>query len=120
MNQKSQDAVIKTLLEINRAYPQVRNRVKDITQWKALSKIEQEINKAALKDDLEGVNKVLEAYKRAVLTITEGTGSQGVLFQVTTIKGSLKPPFNKLKFANSGTRREYYGPPPFGPLPQGG
>lgn len=69
-----------TLLEINRAYPEVRDRVKDTSQWKALSEIEQEINRAALQDDFEGLDKALQAYKQAVLTI-EDTGSQGNLFQ---------------------------------------
>lgn len=69
-----------TLLEINRAYPEVRDRVKDSPQWKTLSEIEQQIDEAALEGDFEGLGKVLEAYKQAVLTV-EGTGSQGNLFE---------------------------------------
>jgi hypothetical protein len=77
-----------TILEINQAYPEVRGRVKDTSQWKALLEIEREINRAALEDDFEGLGKALEAYKRAVLTI-EGTGSQGSLFQEEKVGPSL-------------------------------
>jgi len=69
-----------TLLQINQAYPGVRDRVKDTSKWSALSEIEQEINKAALEDDFEGLDRALQAYKQVVLGI-EGTGSQGSLFQ---------------------------------------
>lgn len=81
-NPKSLNGIIEqTLLEINQAYPEVRDRVKDTPQWKALLEIEQEINRAALEDDFEGLGKALEAYKQAVLTV-EDTGSQGDLFKV--------------------------------------
>jgi len=80
MNEKSQDRIIKTLLEINRVYPELRDRLIDTPQWKTLFEIEQEINRSALEDDFEGLGKALEVYKQAVLT-AEGTGSQGNLFQ---------------------------------------
>ncbi len=79
-NEKSHDAIINTLLEINQAYPELRDRLIDTPQWKALSEIEREINKAALEDDFEGLEKAPEAYKQSVLTV-EDTGSQGNLFQ---------------------------------------
>lgn len=71
-----------TLLEINQAYPEVRDRLKNSPQWKTLSEIEQEINRAALEDDFEGLDKALQEYKQAVLTV-EDTGSQGDLFHGT-------------------------------------
>ena len=77
---KSHEAIIRTLLEINQAYPEVRGRMKDTPQWKALSEIEREINRTALEDNVEGLRKALETYKQAVLTVGD-TGSQRNLFQ---------------------------------------
>jgi hypothetical protein len=78
----SSTLIEQTLLEINQAYPEVRDRMKDSPQWKAFSEIEREINKTVLEDDFEGLGKALEAYKQAVVTV-EDTGSQGNLFQGT-------------------------------------
>jgi rRNA maturation endonuclease Nob1 len=78
-NEKSHSKIISTLLEINQAYPEVRDRLRDTPQWKNLSEIEQEINRAALEDNFEGLDRALQAYKQAVLTV-EGTGGQGNLF----------------------------------------
>jgi len=79
-----------TIQEINKGYPEVRDRLKDTPQWKALSKIEQEINRAALEDDFEGLDRALQAYKQAALTV-EGTGSQGSLFEGPGSDKSMMP-----------------------------
>lgn len=67
------------LKEINQAYPEVRDQVRNTRQWKTLSEIEREINRAALEDDFEGLSKALQAYKKAVLTVGS-LGCQGSLF----------------------------------------
>jgi hypothetical protein len=77
--EKSQDAIIKILVEINQVYPELRDRLIDTPQWEGLSEIEREINRAALEDDFEGLDKALQAYKSAVLTVDHGE-AQGNLF----------------------------------------
>ncbi len=76
---KSHGAITETFIEINRAYPEVRSRVKDTPQWQTLSDIERQINEAALHDDFEGLDRALQAYKRAALDTGHGE-AQGNLF----------------------------------------
>jgi Ni,Fe-hydrogenase III component G len=79
-SQKDSSVLIEqALFEINQTYPEVRGRVKDTPQWSALSEIEQEINRAALEDDFEGLDKALRAYKQTALGIEHGE-TQGSLF----------------------------------------
>ena len=66
-----------TPLEINQAYPAVRNRLKDTPKWDALSEIEQKINRAALENDFAGLKRGLQAYRRAVLGLVEQGEAQG-------------------------------------------
>jgi hypothetical protein len=68
-----------TLLEINQAYPKVRDRLIDTSQWKALFEIEQEISRTVLEDDFESLERALQAYKQAVLGVERGEAQGNLL-----------------------------------------